>query len=100
MKGAIETCLFLIELFITVGISSYIMRHSKINDDRKNFILSDVKCYIKSLFVDRNMFGIIFGVFIFGLSIPAFLVLILVEIILWIIVFIMTVWDFGTKKGK
>ena len=100
MKGAIEACLFLIELFITVGISSYIMRHSKINDDRKNFVLSDIKCYIKNLFTNRNLFGNILGIFVLVLSMPAFLVLILVEIILWIIVFIMTVWDFGTKKGK
>lgn len=100
MKGAIETCLFLAELFMTVCISGYIILHPKISYDRNNFVLSYIKCYIKSLFINRNLFGCILGIFILILSIPSILILLLMEVVLWMIVLIMSIWDFGTKKGK
>lgn len=87
------------EIFITLGIVFYIAGKAEIEyRDKYNFILSALGDFIRNLFVEKNLFGIILSLPIFVVSIPAFLLLLLIEAIMWLIFLGTLIWDLGNKK--
>lgn len=87
------------EIFITLGIVFYIAEKAEIEyRDKYNFILSALGDFIRNLFVEKNLFGIILSLPIFVVSIPAFLLLLLIEAIMWLIFLGTLIWDLGNKK--
>lgn len=101
MAEAIITILLLLEIIITLGVSIYVGIESDTNlkyRNKNNIVLSALFDFIKNLFVGRNIFGIIFGLIVFILSLPAILILLLVEVVMWLIFLFAMIWDLGNKK--
>ena len=89
----------IIELFITLGIGCYIAY--KVENQFKyerNFVLSSLWYYIKNLFTEKNWFGYIISLLVFILSIPAFIILLIIEAVGWICILFRIIWDLGNKK--
>ena len=99
MLEIILGCSLLIELFITIGFAIYIALKSDNEDkDRNTFILTSLGNFIRKLFMDKNLFGIILGLITFVLIIPAMLLLLLLETIMWLIVLVVAIYDLGNKN--
>ena len=89
---------FTIELIITLSIIFHIAMEADTKyKNSNNFVLSALGYFIKGLFVNKNWFGVMLGVIVFILSIPAILLLLFVEAILWLCLFCV-LWDFGNKQ--
>ena len=101
MAESIITILLLLEIIITLGVSIYVGIESDTNlkyRNKNNIVLSALFDFIKNLFIGRNIFGIIFGFIVFILSLPAILILLLVESVMWLVFLFAIIWDLGNKK--
>ena len=101
MLETISCVFFIVEIFITLGFSLYIVaKADKLDSNRNSFMLVALWDSIKKLFVNKNWFGIILGVIIFILVFPAIIFLFLFEVIIWLIVLVTMIWDLGNKKER
>jgi hypothetical protein len=98
MIEAFIASFMIIELLITLGVTFYIILKAEEYQDINNFVLSALGDYIKNLFVKKNWFGIILSLPIFIISIPAFLLLLFIEVIMWIVVLCTMIWNLGNKE--
>lgn len=92
----------IIEVTITLGIASYIAVKSDTEkyENSNNFVLSVLGDFIKGLFVNKNWFGVALSAIAFTLSIPAIILILFVEVLLWLLYFLYVLWDFGNKKSS
>ena len=101
MLDAILCGFAIVEIFITFGLVLYIAtKADDLDKDRCNFILTALWNFIKGLFVNKNWFGIILGLIIFIVAIPAILILLFGELIMWLVVLVAMIWDLGNKKEQ
>ena len=101
MLDAILGGLAIVEIFITLGLVLYVVTKAEdLSEDRNNFMLTALWNFIKGLFVNKNWFGIILGLIVFIFTIPAILMLLFGELVIWLIVLVAMIWDFGNKKEQ
>ena len=101
MLDAILGELAIVEIFITLGLVLYVAAKSEgLSEDRNNFIFTALWNFIKCLFVNKNWFGIILGLIIFIFAIPAILILLFGELVIWLIVLVAMICDLGNKKEQ
>ena len=100
MLDAILGGLVIVEIFITLGLVLYVVAKADLSEDRNNFMLTALWNFIKGLFVNKNWFGIILGMIIFIFAIPAILILLFGELVIWLIVLVAMIWDLGNKKEQ
>ena len=88
-------CLIIIaEIIITLFIGLYIACKA---DNENIYILNSLNNYIVELFKDRNIFGKILSSFIFVLSIPGMLFILLMVIADTITKYLIKIWKLGNK---
>ena len=93
----------IVELLLTIVVACYIagMADTYEYRDTNNFFLSALSDFIKGLFIGRNWFGVVLGVIVFVITLPAILMILLGEVILRVIfLFIFLVyclWCLGNK---
>ena len=103
MTEAIITILLLLEIMITLGVSIYIGIKSDTDlkyKNKNNIVLLALFDFIKDLFIGRNIFGVVLGFIAFILSLPAILILLLVEGVMWLIFLFAIIWGLGNKKSR
>ena len=100
MLDAILGGLAIVEISITLGLVLYVAAKADLSEDRNNFMLTALWNFIKGLFVNKNWFGIILGMIIFIFAIPAILILLFGELVIWLIVLVAMIWDLGNKKEQ
>lgn len=101
MLDAILGGLTIVEIFITLGLVLYVVVEAdNLDKDRYNFILTALWNFIKGLFVNKNWFGIILGLIIFIFAIPAILILLFGELVMWLVVLVVMIWGLGNKKSN
>lgn len=94
---------FLLSLFILIFIFSLIGICARmlflLDDDTKlsNFFFYSILKYIENLFSNRNTFGNILSIVIVVISIPSFLTMFVVQLIIWIIYMLLFIWKLGNK---
>lgn len=72
---------------------------SNINEDNyKSGCLIALKDFLIKLFIGKNWFGIILGVIVFIIAIPAMLLILMAQIIIYIGICILFIWKLGNKK--
>lgn len=99
MLEAILEIFMILEIFITLGLFLYIcINIGETDKKRKTFVLSSLIKFLKKLFLNKNWFGITLGLVIFFLAIPAILLVLLGEILMWLIVLGAMLWDLGNKN--
>lgn len=99
MLEAILEIFMILEIFITLGLFLYIcINIDETEKNRKTFVLSSLIEFIKKLFLNKNWFGIILGLAIFFLAIPAILLVLLGEVLMWLIVLGSMLWRLGNKN--
>ena len=95
-------CLVVIELGITLGFTIHILWMSEEYDEstesHNSFLLLALKDFIIGLFKNKNLFGIILNIPIVILLIPGVVVCLIFELIIWILVVVMTIYELGNKK--
>ena len=61
-------------------------------------IMRNTTRFIKTLFMNKNMFGHALSVITLLISIPAILMMVLCQLVLWMIGGIYNLWQLGNKK--
>ena len=93
--------LAIVEIFITLGLVLYVaVKAEDLSEYRNNFMFTALWNFIKGLFVNKNWFGIILGMIIFIFAIPAILILLFGELVIWLIVLVAMICDLGNKKEQ
>lgn len=72
----------------------------KADKDRNKNITTALWNYIKELFYGRNCFGVILSSIVFIIGIPAFLLIILIQLFVSFIRCVIKIWYLGNKKQK
>ncbi len=99
MLEAVLEIFMIMEIFITLGLVLYIaISEDELDKNRNTFVLSSLLNFMKKLFVGKNWFGIILGLIVFIFAIPAILLVLFGEIIMWLIALVAMVWDLGNKN--
>lgn len=96
MLEIIICILVIVEILATLIIGFLIA--DKADKDRNKYITTALRNYIKELFVNRNYFGIVLSTIVFIIGIPAFLMVMFLQIIACIIKLFVTMWKLGNKK--
>ena len=94
MSKIIGCLLIIAEIIITLFIGLYIACKA---DNENIYILNSLNNYIVELFKDRNIFGKILSSFIFVLSIPGMLFILLMVIVDTITKYLIKIWKLGNK---
>ena len=88
------TLLILCVLWILSNI--YVLSIIKYDIDDKNLkfgSLLSLKVFIKTLFKERNIFGIVLSMVVFIISIPAMFFILILQISFWVIYLIICIWN-------
>ena len=96
MLDIIMCILIVVEILATIVIGFLIA--DKADKDRNEYITTALKNYIKELFIGRNYFGIVLSTIIFIIGIPAFLMIIYLQAMAYIVKLLKTMWKLGNKK--
>ena len=88
--------LIVVEILATIVIGFLIA--NKADKDRNEYITTALKNYIKELFIGRNYFGIVLSTIAFIIGIPAFLMIIYLQAMAYIVKLLKTMWKLGNKK--
>ena len=84
-------------LFLTLYIVGIIITNAK-DENYKTICLSTLKEFLIKLFSGKNWFGIILSVIVLIISIPAMLLILIVQILFYVSMGIGYVWRLGNKK--
>lgn len=88
--------IILIEILITAMVSSHILE--KAIGGSLMSPVRQIKCFVDGMFSNKNLFGFILSALILVLSIPAFVIIIMVQIIACISVACIMIWQLGDKS--
>lgn len=76
------------------------IKADEMGKDRETFVLEALKDVIVKWYTNRNIFGVIMSSIIFVGTIPGMLILVALELLLWLICLIASIWDMGTRKSE
>ena len=96
MLDIIMCILIVVEILATIVIGFLIA--DKADKDRNEYITTALKNYIKELFIGRNYFGIVLSTIVFIIGIPAFLMIIYLQAMAYIVKLLKTMWNLGNTK--
>lgn len=96
MSMRIIEIILIFEAIVSIMIGTTIAE--KADNERNKMITTALYNYIKKLFVDRNLFGIILGAIIFVFGIPAFLIIILIQLVILFCRLLVIIWNLGNKN--
>lgn len=88
--------LALLWFFTTFGIAGMIITNVEENNYKIEYLIALKKFLIK-LFSGRNWFGIIMSIFVLIISIPAILIVLMLQILLYFLMEIRYIWCLGDK---
>lgn len=93
-------CLVVIDTGITLGFVIHILNEDDGGNirNRKNFLISAMKEYFVILFYNKNLFGIILNILIVIFLFPGIIICLVIELILWFLLLVMTIYELGNKK--
>lgn len=97
MLESILLVLGLLWLFTTLGIGGAITMNVK-EENYKTGCLIALKDFLIKLFNGRNWFGIVLSIIVLIISIPAMLLILMVQILFYVLIGIGYVWELGEKK--
>lgn len=95
MPDWILALLFVIWIFLTVFFLIFLSANS---DNESKSIISYSKEFVESLFIGRNIFGILISLFVFVLFIPSIVLIFLYEILYLAIKLFCYIWRLGDKN--
>ena len=92
-------CLVVIDSGVTLGFVIHILNEADGGNirNRNNFLISPMKEYFVNLFYNKNLFGIILNILIVIFLIPGIIICLVIELILWIMLLVMTIYELGNK---
>ena len=96
MSNTIIEIILVFEVIISIVIGATIT--IKADNERNKIITTALYNYIKELFVNRNLFGIVLGAIVFVFGIPAFLIIILIQLVILLYELLVKIWNLGNKK--
>ena len=97
MLDSVLMVLVLLWLFATLGISGAITMNVK-EENYKTGCLIALKDFLIKLFNGKNWFGIVLSIIVLIISIPAMLLILMVQILFYVLIGIRYVWKLGKKK--
>lgn len=87
--------LFLIEFFVTIyGVIFFMGKYNTLE------ILPNIKDIFVSLFKNKNLFGIFLSILLVVILLPCFILLCMVQLILWLCILLEYVWNLGIKEKE
>ena len=96
MSNTIIEIILVFEVIVSIMIGTTIAE--KADNERNKIITTALYNYIKELFINRNLFGIILGVIVFVFGIPAFLIIILIQLVILFCRLLVIIWNLGNKN--
>ena len=96
MSEIIIEIILIFEVIVSIVIGTTIAE--KADNERNKIITTALYNYIKELFVNRNLFGIILGAIVFVFGIPAFLTIILIQLMILFCRLLIVIWNLGNKN--
>lgn len=97
MLKSVLLVLSILWLFTTLGISGAISMNVK-EENYKTGCLIALKDFLIKLFSGKNWFGIVLSIIVLIISIPAMLLILMVQILFYALMGIGYVWRLGKKK--
>lgn len=87
--------LFLIECFVTIfGVIFFVGTYNNLK------IISNIRDVFVSLFSNKNLFGIFLSILLVVILLPCFILLCMVQLILWLCILLEYVWNLGIKEKE
>ena len=87
--------LFLIEIFVTIfGVIFFVGTYNNLK------IISNIRDVFVSLFSNKNLFGIFLSILLVVILLPCFILLCMVQLILWLCILVSYVWNLGIKEKE
>lgn len=96
MNKTIIEIILIFEVIVSIMIGATIAE--KADNERNKIITTALYNYIKELFVNRNLFGIILSAIVFVFGIPAFLIIILIQLVILFCRLLVIIWNLGNKN--
>ena len=96
MSKTIIEIILIFEVIVSIMIGTTIAE--KADNELNKIITTALYNYIKELFVNRNLFGIILGAIVFVFGIPAFLIIILIQLVILFCRLLVIIWNLGNKN--
>ena len=96
MFVVIMCIIFFLEILGTFVIALKIA--DKADKDKNKNITTALVNYIRELFVKRNCFGIVLSSIVFVIGVPAFLLIILIQILVSMVRLSIIMWELGDKN--
>ena len=96
--GLLIFIVFIIDVFVFCGHVA--IEAECMGEDRKTVVISALIKVIKGWFINRNLFGIVLSVICVIAVIPGILLLLLIEVVVWLVCLIASIWDLGTKNTR
>lgn len=93
----LESILLVLGLFITLGIIGAIIINVKEENYKIGYLIA-LKDFLIKLFSGKNWFGIVLSVIVLIISIPAMLLILMVQILFSILMGMGYVWTLGKKN--
>ena len=87
----------LLWLFTTLGISGAITMNVK-EENYKTGCLIALKEFLIKLFIGKNLFGVVLSIIVLIISIPAMLLILMVQTLFYVLIGIGYIWRLGDKK--
>ena len=88
-------------LYLIINICVMLVISFQIDDDNiKTASLVALKEFIEELFYGRNYFGILLSAVVFILVIPAMIIIVVSQIIIWIGMILGFIYNLGNKKDR
>ena len=99
MNGEMMIAIILVVwLFLNMMLALYIGARVDENTDARISVMIAIKNFVQELFSDKNWFGIVLSSIVLIIAMPAFLVVFLTQVVIWLIVLVMIIWSLGSKK--
>lgn len=97
MLESVLLVLGLLWLFTTLGISGAITMNIK-EENYKTGCLIALKDFLINLFSWKNWFGVVLSTIVLVISIPAMLLILMVQLLFYVLMGFGYVWELGKKK--
>lgn len=97
MLESILSIFGLLWLFVTLGISGAITMNIK-EENYKTGCLIALKEFLIKLFSGKNCFGVVLSIIVLIISIPAMLLILMVQTLFYVLMGIGYIWRLGNKK--
>ena len=96
-ENMLESILLVLGLFATLGIAGAITMNVK-EENYKTVCLIALKDFLIKLFSEKNWFGVVLSIIVLIISIPAMLLILMVQTLFYVLMGIAYIWRLGNKK--